>query len=342
MAALRRLADELAVPLSSVLLTAHAKVLGALSGEREVSTGYSFEGRSPLLCRFTTEPHSWRAMLLKADRAQSELLAHKDFPVDDLRREMGLIKPLFETVFSLTPGDGAELAEEAVVWVGFVEQDGLVLRLRYRTDVLDADCAVRIAGYHLTALALIAADPDAEHVRQSLLSCEELHFQLHGLAGPRKQLPDRRVHELFEERVRAHPDAVAAVHGDRQWTYRQLNGRANRLARALLARGLRREGVIAVVTERNLAWTAAVLAIFQAGGAYLPIEPHFPSDRIARTLSRAGCRLVLTERCSTGMLYQAVESLSGGATLFIELAYAGGCREGSPAFDVVPAQLACC
>src|SRR5438034_11345705 len=142
-AALRLLADELAVPLSSVLLTAHAKVLGVLSGEREVSTGYSFEGRSPLLCRFTTEPHSWRAMLLKADRAQSELLAHKDFPVDDLRREMGLIKPLFETVFSLTPGDGAELAEETVVWVGFVEQDGLVLRLRYRTDVLDGGCAAR-------------------------------------------------------------------------------------------------------------------------------------------------------------------------------------------------------
>src|SRR5438034_3961063 len=118
-AALRRLANELAVPLSSVLLTAHAKVLGALSGEREVSTGYSFEGRSPLLCRFTTEPRSWLAMLLKADRAQSELRAHKDFPVDDLRREMGLIKPLFETVFSLTPGDGAELAEETVVWVGF-------------------------------------------------------------------------------------------------------------------------------------------------------------------------------------------------------------------------------
>src|SRR2546427_437303 len=179
-AALRRLAGELAVPLSSVLLTAHAKVLGALSGEREVSTGYSFEGRSPLLCRFTTEPHSWRAMLLKADRAQSELLARKDFPVDDLRREMGLIKPLFETVFSFTPGDGAELAEETVVWVGFAEQDGLVLRLRYRTDVLDADCAARIAGYHVTALALIAADPDAEHARQTLLSAEELHFHLHG------------------------------------------------------------------------------------------------------------------------------------------------------------------
>src|SRR3989449_8715999 len=302
-AALRRLANELAVPLSSVLLAAHAKVLGALGGEREVSTGYAaMEGRSPLLCRMTTDPHSWRAMLLETHRAESELLSHKDSPVDDLRRELGLIKPLFETVFALTPGDGAELSEEIVLRIGFVEHDGLVLRLRYKTDVLDADCAARIAGYQVTALALIAADPDAEHARQALLSAEELRFQLNGLAGPRRRRPDCRVHELFEERVRAHPDAVAAVHGNRQWTYRELNARANQVARALLARGLCHEDVVGVVTERNLDWMTAVLAIFKAGGAYLPIEPHFPADRIARTLSRAGCRLVLTERDSTGML----------------------------------------
>src|SRR5947209_15573678 len=339
-AALRRLAGELAVPLRSVLLTAHAKVLGALSGEREVSTGYSFEGRSPLLCRFTTEPHSWRAMLLKADRAQSELLAHKDFPVDHLRREMGLIKPLFETVFSLTPGDGAELAEETVVWVGFVEQDGLVLRLRYRTDVLDADCAARIAGYHVTALALIAADPDAEHARQTLLSAEELHFQLHGLAGPRRKLSDCRAHELFEERARVHPAAIAAEHGNRRWTYRELNAHANQLARALLARGPYRRGDVAVVTERNLDWIAAVLAIFKAGGAYLPIEPHFPADRIARTLSRAGCRLVLTERGSTTMLDQAIDSLSGVQTLFIDALYEEAHSGGDPGVAVALDQLA--
>src|SRR6266851_4840532 len=112
-AALRRVADELAVPLSSVLLTAHAKVLGALSGEREVSTGYAaMEGRSPLLCHLTTEPHSWRAMLLETNRAESELLSHKDFPVEDLRRELGLSEPPFETGFELTAGDGGDLAEE--------------------------------------------------------------------------------------------------------------------------------------------------------------------------------------------------------------------------------------
>src|SRR5947207_12063955 len=77
-AALRRLADELAVPLSSVLLTAHAKVLAALSGEREVSTGYAVvEGRAPLLCRMTIQPHSWRAVLLEVRRAELALLDRK-------------------------------------------------------------------------------------------------------------------------------------------------------------------------------------------------------------------------------------------------------------------------
>jgi amino acid adenylation domain-containing protein len=338
-AALRRLANELAVPLSSVLLTAHAKVLGALSGEREVCIGYALELSSPLPLRMTLGLHSWREVLLETARAESELLSHKDFPVDDLRRQLGLSEPPFETVFEMGAG-GGEPAEEVLLRVSFVERDGLGLRLDYKTDVLDSDYAARIAGYHLTALAFIAADPDAEHARQSLLSADELRLQIDGLAGPRRELPDRRTHEVFEEHARAHPDAIAAVHGDRQLTYQELNARANQLARALLARGLAREAVVGVVTERNLDWMTAVLAIFKAGGAYLPIEPHFPADRIARTLSRAGCRLVLTERASTAMLYQAVESLSGVQTLFIELAYEGGYPEGNLGIEVAPDQLA--
>src|SRR5438874_12830711 len=158
--------------------------------------------------------------------------------------------------------------------------------------------------------------------------------------GPSRALPDRRAHEVFETQVRARPDAIAAVRGDRELTYRELNARANQLARALLARGLTREGVVAVVTERNLDWMAAVLATFKAGGAYLPIEPHFPSDRIARMLARAGCRLVLTERGSTAMLDQALVTLSGVDTLFIDAAYEEGHPAGDLEVDVAPDQLA--
>jgi amino acid adenylation domain-containing protein len=321
-ALLCQLANELAVPVRSVLLTAHAKVLGVLSGEEEVSTGYAAaQGRRPLLCRMTTTPHSWRAMVLETHQVVSELLSHADFPLDDVAGELPLTEPLFETVFDPTEQDAGEFAEDTVLWVGVVERNGIELRLRYRTDVLDADGAARMGGYYRTALGLMAADPDAEHKRQSLVSAEEVRFQLHRLAGPRRQLPDRLIHELFEERVRARPDAVAAVHGDTRWTYRQLNSRTNQLARALLARGLRREGVVAVVTERNLNWMASVLAIFKAGAAYLPIEPHFPPDRVARMLSQAGCRLVLTERGSNTTLNVALDALSGVDALYINTVY---------------------
>src|SRR5438093_3514105 len=340
-AAARRLEDQLAVSFSSVLLTAHAKVLSALSGERRVSTGYLIvKGCPPLPCRLATEPRSWRAMLLETHRAELELLSHSDIPAENLRRELGLTEPLFETVFDPIGADSGELADETVLRVSIVEHDGIVIRLRYRTDALDTDYAARIAGYHVTALALIAADLDAEHERQSLLSNDELHFQLHGLGGPSRELPDRRVHELFEDQVRLHPDAVAAVHGDRQWTYRQLNGRANQLARALLARGLCSEDIVAVVTERNLDWMAAVFGIFKAGGAYLPIEPHFPADRIARMLSRAGCRLVLTERGSTTTLDHALESLSGVQSLYVDAAHEENHADGDLGVRVAPDQLA--
>ncbi len=339
---LHRRAGELAVPLSSVLLAAHAKVLSALSGEPEVTAGYAAcTGGPPLPCRLTAWPGPWRAVVTAAGRAETELLSHRDFPVASLRRELGVDGPSFETVFGPAGCGSGDLPEGIVLAAGIQPVgDRLVLRLRYRADALDAAAAARIAGYHATALALIAADPDADHSRQSLLSAAELRCQLEELAGPRRERPDRRVHELFEQRVRAQPDAVAACRGGQRWTYRQLNDRANRLAHALLARGVRREEPVAVVTERNLDWMAAVLAVFKAGGVYLPIEPHFPADRIEATLRRAGCRLVLTEPGSNGTLSQALEGLPGVETVFTGTAYAEGHPGTDPGVPVAPDQLA--
>ena len=285
--AARALAADLSVPLTSLLLAAHAKVLAELTGEHDI------------------EPRSWRGLVLAAGRSESELAARQE-----------------------GSGFHIDLSEEGE------------LRLHYRTDVLDAEAAARIAGYHAAALGLIVADPDAEHGRQSLLSAAEVRHQLEGLVGPRRALPDRRFHELFEEQVRANPGAIAASDGEREWTYGELNARANRLARALLAQGLRREGVVGVVTERNLDWMAAVLAVFKAGGAYLPIEPLFPADRIAATLSRAGCELVLTETGSTATLDQALESVSGVEALEINAAFAEDHNDDDLGIGVNPDQLA--
>ncbi|GHB50990.1 amino acid adenylation protein [Streptomyces viridiviolaceus] len=335
------LARKLQVPVGTLLLAAHAKVLAALSGEQEVVTGYVPEARGePLPCRLAVAPGTWRALVSAARHAEAEMLAHADFPVAELRRELRASEPSYEVVFGPGAADEAP-ADDGVLHVRWSESGGqLGLRLRYRTDVLDAESAARIAGYHLTALDLMTADADAEHTRQSLLSAEEMHEQLEGLAGPRRTLPDARAHELFEQRARAHPDTVAAVHGERQWTYGELNARANRLARALLARGLGREDVVAVVTERGLDWMAATLAVLKAGGAYLPIEPHFPPGRIAATLTRAECRLVLAEAGSTDTLDQAMAELPRTERLLIEDAYAEPHADDDPRVAVDAGQLA--
>ncbi|GES28270.1 amino acid adenylation domain-containing protein [Streptomyces angustmyceticus] len=338
--ALERWAREWGVARDSVLLAAHAKVLGALSGEQSVATRYvPVAGGGPVPCRLSAAGESWRSLVRDTHQAVSRLTARPGSPGDGPGDAAEPSAPLPETAFDPTGAGGA--AEGAVLRVAVVRQDGAdLLRLQYRTEVLDEAAAARIAGYHLTALTLLAAGPEAAHGRQSLLSTEELRFQLAALAGPHRALPEYRFHELFEQRVRAHPDAVAAVHGDRRWTYGELNARANRLAHALRAAGLRRQDVVAVVTARTLDWPAAVLAVFKAGGTYLPVEPHFPADRIAAMLSRASCGLVLTEPGSTATLDQALESLPGVRRLFIDAACEGSPDESDPGVPVAPDDLA--
>jgi amino acid adenylation domain-containing protein len=312
-AALRRLSVRLGVPESATILAAHGKVLATLTGEREVLTGYRAGpgDAPPLPCRLDTGPTSWRALVLAAAAVEAQVCAHRDGLTADLRRDPDVGNASSEAVFDPACATG-DLPPDAVLSVGVGRRgDSLVLRLRYRTDAWDDEIATRVAGYHLAALDLMTADPGAEHARQSLLSAEERHLQLDRLGGPVRELPDLRVHELFEQRVAAGPDAVAAVCRDRRWTYRELNARANRLGRALLARGLGREDVVAVVMERDLEWLAAVLAVYKAGGVYLPLEPHFPAERVGKALRRAECRLVLTEEGSTATLDEALAALPG-------------------------------
>ncbi|MFD8781613.1 amino acid adenylation domain-containing protein [Kitasatospora sp. NPDC059599] len=153
----------------------------------------------------------------------------------------------------------------------------------------------RTERYVRAVLERMAGAPDEAHDEHGLVDGEELAATLELSAGPVRELPDRRFHELFEERVRRHPDAVAAVQAGRSWTYAELNGRANRIARSLRQQGLADEDVVAVVAERSLEWMAAVIAIFKAGGCYLPLDPAFPAERIAVVLERSGCRRVLAD-----------------------------------------------
>ncbi|MGN7250392.1 non-ribosomal peptide synthetase [Arthrobacter sp. SAFR-014] len=343
---LRRLAEGLGTTLDVLLLAAHAKVVAVLAGQCEVVIGYAAApGRRVLPCRLTTEPASWRALLAEVGRVERECRQHFEAggygdPLDGLCQELNLSRPVFETV--LDPWDAlGELTEDTVLQVAISHgSTGSRLRLRYRTDALDATAAERIAGYHVSALEAIAAEPDAGHARVCLLSPEELRLQLEELAGPKRELPDLRVHEIFEQRAGSDPEAVAAVHGEFSLTYRELNARANRVGRALQARGLDQETVVTVVMERNLDWMVTVLAIWKAGLAYLPLEPHFPPERMATAISRAQSPLVVTERASTATLDQALAALPGVKEVFVDVLAAEVQGGGNLGVAVAPDQLA--
>ncbi|WP_425282063.1 non-ribosomal peptide synthetase [Streptomyces albofaciens] len=216
------------------------------------------------------------------------------------------------------------------------EQARAAWRAAQAQEYVGAD---RVAAYLERALHRMTTAPNAPHHLDSLLSAAELDQLLLGFAGPVRELPDRRCHELFEERVRRHPDAVAAVQGDRSWTYAELNRRANILARSLHEQGLRPEDIVAVVCERTLEWLAAVLAVFKAGGCYLPLEPRFPAERIATVLARSEARWVLAER-GVPHLEEALTGREGIRTAVIDEVLARGGPDDDLGLPVAADQLA--
>jgi amino acid adenylation domain-containing protein len=280
----RRVARDLDVSWMAIALAAHVRVLATLSGDPTVTTGLRLAGTDRVATRgLAVAAGGWTELVRAAEEA---VLGSRDD--GDTGEPPDTILDLRDEAID-GPGDAGALCT-SVRWDG----DSLVVVLGYRTDAVDTDYAARLAGYYVTALACLVAAPEREHAACCLVTVEEREMQRAALCGPRRPLPTRRLHELFEDRARRHPDVVALVHRDRRWTYGELNQRANRLARALVRAGLDAENTVAVVMHRDLYWAASVLAVFKAGGAYLPIEPGYPPQRIARMLERAGCRYVLT------------------------------------------------
>src|SRR6185503_9679422 len=106
--------------------------------------------------------------------------------------------------------------------------------------------------------------------------------------------PRGPLHRLFEAQAAATPDALALVFGAERLTFAELNARANRLARRLVALGVGPESIVALALERSVEMVVALLAVNKAGGAFLPIDPAYPAERRRWMLEDSAARLVLT------------------------------------------------
>jgi amino acid adenylation domain-containing protein len=123
---------------------------------------------------------------------------------------------------------------------------------------------------------------------------------------------DKCVHHLFEEQVERFPDNIAAVVGDEQLTYRELNQRANQLAHHLQTLGVGPEVLVGLFMERSLEMVVGLLGILKAGGAYLPLDPKYPPERLAMMVTEAQPLVLLSQN-------QLLDSLPGTCAKIIAL-----------------------
>lgn len=279
---LRVIAESGGVPLDAVFLAAHLRVVSALTSQERPCVGYvPADGDSCAPRTVGTAgmlEGSWHdvvARVARPDAGSGAPAAHA-------------------CVLDLSDTGSPQHHGTPPLWVGVTVVDARVtIRARSRSDVMTVEHLTRIVGYHGRAFELLLAGPDAAARDGELLSEDERRFQLEGLAGTVEPLDGRLSVERFEDAVRRHPDAVAASHRGRSWTYARLNAYANRIAHALLSDGLVAEDVVAVAMERGLEWAAATLGVLKAGGCYLPVQPDFPAARVAAQLDAAECRFVL-------------------------------------------------
>ncbi|MBI3688107.1 MAG: amino acid adenylation domain-containing protein [Actinobacteria bacterium] len=313
-----------------LLLAAHLRVLAAITAERHLVTGVRTGAGQPLVrCHAELLDGTWEELLALAAAALASAVPAGDDPVESVLDLAG-------------PADQITPTDPTVLVVSCATPDGgpPELTIRYRREVLAEDFARRLAGYHRAALGSMVADPTGRHEQCSLLSATERELQVEGLAGPQRPLPAELFVALFQAHAATAPTAVAAIHNGRSWTYRELNERANRIAHRLLAAGLAAEDVVAVVVDRHLDWLAAMLGVVKAGGAYLPVRPDFPAERVGTQLVRGGCRFAIADAAGDPVLTRALAA-TGRSCLTLPVPAAGlDGRCDDPGVRIDPQQLA--
>ena len=269
----------------------------------------------------------FRALLRRVRAASLDALAHQEYPlekiVEALRPQRGLDRnPLFQVGFSFhdsalpgveVPGlkvrvreglnngsakfdidvVGIPRAGHAAEYSYGWEPDGLTLIWTYSTELFEGETIRRMLTHYRTLLEAVVEDADRPISALPLMDAAERARLLAAGSEAAPPLDPAPVHHRFERQAADTPDAPAVEAADGRLTYAELNARANRLAHLLRARGVGAETRVALCLERGIDLATAVLAVLKAGGAYLPLDPAYPPERLAHMREDSGATLLL-------------------------------------------------
>ena len=222
---------------------------------------------------------------------------------------------LISAIFNLDrPGDAPKMDDMQVKWLSqsvhytafpltlnLTEVDNtMVLECDFSRDLFDEQSIERYVGSLLTLLNSVVDDPKQSLQQLPLLDAATSKQILSDWNDTKSDYPDELcVSQLFEAQVARSPEAIALIdvdgEGETNVSYQVLNSRANRLAVWLQSQGVGPDVVVAVCVERSVQLVVSLLAIMKAGGAYLPLDPAYPTQRLRFMLEDAGVSTLLTQ-----------------------------------------------
>lgn len=321
-------------------LAAFSTLLYRYSGQEDILIGSPIAGRNRaelenligffvntmvLRSNLAGDP-TFLGLLKRTREVALEAYAHQDMPfeklVEEIQPERNLSRQaLFQVMFVLHNAPRTELeiaglsidamrvhnrtAKFDLLFSIREEEEGLRCVMEYSTDLFDDATITRMLGQFQTLLRGIVADPEQRISDLPLLTdAEELQL-LSQWNETRADYPhDQLLHELFEAQVERTPDDLAVSFENEQLTYRELNAKANRLARFLRAQGVGSEVRVAICIKRSLEMVSAVLGVLKCGGAYVALDAAYPRERLAYMLEDADVVVVLTEKTLASSLPQ--------------------------------------
>ncbi|WP_059005843.1 non-ribosomal peptide synthetase [Streptomyces specialis] len=357
-------AREWGITLNTVVQGLWATLLGAVTGGDDVVFGTTVSVRPPELAgsdrmiglmintvplRVRLEPaESIRDLLVRLQREQAALMGHQHLDLGEIQRLADIDEPFDTlTVFENFPVD-ARAAESGAPFrlarrggrggdashypLSLVVSPGreLTLRFSHHPDVLDRAMVSALADRFSHLLETTARTPERRLAHLDLLSGAERHRLLTAYNDTGRPRGPRTLPELFEQRVAGAPDAVAVRAGGTATRYGELNARANRLARYLIAEGVGPEQFVALVMPNSVELLVAQLAVAKAGAAFLPIDPDYPEERVRRTLADARPARTLT-------LGGALPG-TGGPVIAVDDEEVGRALRALPATDITDAE----